>query len=350
MKVKSSFGDYSVEVLETVEELESRLSKHQFRGALLDSAISEICWKNSDFLAGLAKLEINPSEEAKQYRQLERVYDWMVDTKFDRKAELLAVGGGTVQDIATFVSATFHRGISWTFVPSTLLAQADSCIGGKCGINLQNQKNQVGLVYPPSRIFAPSSFLNSLAKTDLIAGMGEILKIAVTGRDQFWEEYQDLTRNKTVGNLNYARLTALALEAKRYVVEEDEMEMDFRRVLNYGHTLGHALEAASDFSIPHGVAVILGIKAISHLGVYWKLTPETLAREVISAADVLLDQYEGPVDFDVDKTLSALSHDKKTIGGSALFIILRGVGHHEFVSRSIDENLRRYVRAALHEL
>jgi 3-dehydroquinate synthase len=189
-----------------------------------------------------------------------------------------------------------------------------------------------------------------LAKTDLIAGMGEILKIAVTGRDQFWEEYQDLTRNKTVGNLNYARLTALALEAKRYVVEEDEMEMDFRRVLNYGHTLGHALEAASDFSIPHGVAVILGIKAISHLGVYWKLTPETLAREVISAADVLLDQYEGPVDFDVDKTLSALSHDKKTIGGSALFIILRGVGHHEFVSRSIDENLRRYVRAALHEL
>lgn len=350
LKVKSSFGDYSVEVVESVEDLESRLAEHTFRGAIVDVAVTRTCWPSPKLFTNLERLEIEPSEEAKKYRNLERVYDWMVERKFDRKAELLAVGGGTVQDIATFVSATFHRGISWTFVPSTLLAQADSCIGGKCGINLQSQKNQVGLVYPPSRIYAPSTFLSTLSQTDLIAGMGEILKIALTGRDAFWDEYKDLTDSTGVQYLNFARLTSLALQAKRYVVEEDEMELDFRRVLNYGHTLGHAMEAASEFSIPHGVAVILGIKAVSHLGVRWGITPAPLADQVVSAADALLNQYEGAIDFDVDSAVSSLSHDKKTIGGTALFIMLRDVGHHEFVSRPIDENLRRDVRASLNEL
>ena len=350
MKIQSVFGDYSVEVLESIEELESRLAQHQYRGALIDAGVARTCLRESVLLSTMPYLEIEASEEAKKFRNLEGVYDWMVERNFDRKAELLAVGGGTIQDIATFVCATFHRGLSWTFVPSTLLSQADSSIGGKCGINLESHKNQVGLVYPPRHIYAPANFLTSLSRTDLLAGMGEILKIALTGREQFWDEYCELTNSTRVEDLNFARLTELALLAKRYVVEEDELEVDFRRVLNYGHTLGHALETASHYSIPHGIAVILGIKAISYLGVRWNLTPESLAMEVIAACDSLLNQYEGSLDFDLETTLSALTHDKKTIGGSALFIILCAVGHHEFVPRTIDDELRRDIRAVLNEL
>lgn len=350
MKISSSFGEYSVSIVSNFDELQKSLESYEFRGAIIDSQVLQKYWNKTDFLSTVPTLEVTASENAKSYQALGAVFEWMANNRFDRKSKLLAVGGGTIQDIATFAAATFHRGIEWTYVPTTLLSQADSCIGGKCGINLSSLKNQVGLVYPPTSIYADTSFLLGLGATDLISGMGEILKICVTGEGQFWSEYKDLVDGRRIHDLDFEKLTSLALLAKKYVIEEDEMELNFRRVLNYGHTIGHAIEAASSFQIPHGIGVIMGIKAISILGRTWGLTPIDLGNEVIARADDLLRQYEKSLDFDATKAIEMLNHDKKASAGSILFVVLRAVGQHEFVSRPYNSQLMLEVREALDNL
>lgn len=350
MKVKSSFGEYSVTVVSSTSELEQGLSDYEFRGVIIDSVVAQKYWPGHKVLDHPNVIEVDANENSKQYSALERVFDWLAESKFDRRAQLLAIGGGVVQDIATFVSATFHRGIPWTYVPTTLLSQADSCIGGKCGINLGGYKNQVGLVYPPTSILANSAFLAGLSNEDLIGGMGEILKIAVTGENQFWSEYCELVSRRPIWDLDFPLLTERALQAKKYVVEKDEMELDYRRVLNYGHTLGHAIEAASDFAISHGIGVILGIKAISKLGVKWGVTPQGLAGEVIEQADTLLRQSTTKVAFSTERAVNLVRHDKKTLSGRATFVVLEEPGSHRFVSKNLDDELFGQIAQVLDEL
>jgi 3-dehydroquinate synthase len=350
MIIESSYGDYSIAILDTTAQLVDSLKYAEYRGLLIDQNIASLFPVIKDLTLGLPTLAIRADEDAKQYRNLEAVFDWLAENKFDRKSPLLVIGGGAIQDIATFCAATFHRGLPWTFIPTTLLSQADSCIGGKCGINLGQLKNQVGLVYPPRGIFANSEFLKTLKKDELVAGMGEILKISLTGKDQFWEEYLALTVGTDINNLDFTRLTHLALAAKKYVIELDEFELDYRRVLNYGHTLGHAIEAASDFSVNHGIGVILGIKAISRLGLLWGLTDQDLADRVVASADQLLTQCSANLSFSVEKAIGMVQHDKKSAGGAATFIVLRKPGEHDFVKRQINDDLANDLRVVLNEL
>ena len=350
MEIKSSFGNYAVTSVETTDELFRILETESFDGVLIDSYINKTIFNSHKILQHLPSHVLDASEEAKQYHNLEGIFKWLADSNFSRNSTLLAIGGGATQDIATFISGTFHRGIKWTYVPTTLLSQADSCIGGKCGINLGTLKNQIGIVYPPNWILTNSEFLTTLPVDDLVSGLGEILKICVTGQNQFWTEYKDLVGRKNVSELNYKRLTELALLAKKYVIEIDELELDYRRVLNYGHTIGHAIEAASDFRIAHGIGVILGIKVISILGEIWGVTPPELAAEIINEADNLLAFNTKPIEFSIDRAVDMLAHDKKTSNGAATFIVLSGVGQHEFVKKNLDPTLKEEVRSALHAI
>lgn len=350
MLIKSSFGPYNVQFLNTFEEAMPYLKKQNFRGALVDDFVYQRYLSQPDILPTANVFRITPNEQAKQYRAMEAVFEWMCQSRFDRESELLAIGGGTIQDVATYVSAVFHRGIRWTFVPTTLLAQADSCIGGKCGLNVTSFKNQVGLVYPPKHIYSVNSLLNSLTRNDLISGMGEIIKIAVTGRWSFWDQYRSMVSGRRIEELKFDEIIPLALRAKRYVIEKDEMELSYRKVLNYGHTLGHAIEASSDFSVPHGVAVILGVKAVSRLGEIWKITPKDLSADIQSECDWLLKQYDSSIQFNVSSAISMIKHDKKTHGNRATFIVLAEIGKHQFVSKDIDDELSVDLASALHEL
>jgi 3-dehydroquinate synthase len=338
INVKSQFGDYDVISVSTFPEMVQCLSGFDFRGILIDKAVMN-SFSTELSLPDAPTYALEVAEEAKQYRQLEDVYLWMANSGFDRRSPLLVIGGGTTQDIATFVTATYHRGVPWVFIPTTLLSQSDSCIGGKCGINLRGFKNQIGLVNPPDLIVAQSQFLRRLSIEDLVSGLGEILKIAVTGQNQFWEQYQALTEASDPKNFDYQRLIMLALNAKKYVIEIDEMENDYRRVLNYGHTIGHAIEAASDFRISHGIGVLLGIKVISRLGERWGITPPGLASDVIGCADHLLAHSTSPRDFSVTDAISMLKHDKKTLNGQITFVVLAEPGHHIFVQKSLNEVL-----------
>ena len=177
--------------------------------------------------------------------------------------KVICFGGGITQDVTTVAANLFLRNIEWYFFPTTLLSMCDSCIGGKCGINLGKIKNQIGVFYPPKKIFIDIRFLDTLSHADYLNGWGEILKFSLTNNEDF---YNSVKGEKTyIPCVNIERYIRRGLEVKKEVIEADEFEADYRRVLNYGHTFGHALEAYTNNTIPHGQGVIWGIDVVNYI-------------------------------------------------------------------------------------
>jgi 3-dehydroquinate synthase len=179
--------------------------------------------------------------------------------------ELVVIGGGYLQDIGTLVASLFMRGVKWSYVPTTLAAMGDSCIGGKSSINAGEVKNLVGNFYPPKAIFIDSTFISTLPNLEVIAGFSEIIKICFARSfETFTECSQLISKWKLDGSQEtITEIIKLSLVSKKYFVEEDEFDTGIRKLLNFGHSFGHALESASKFEIPHGVAVLIGMIAAS---------------------------------------------------------------------------------------
>ena len=159
------------------------------------------------------------------------------------------------------MASVLYRGVGWIYVPTTLLAMADSCIGGKTSLNLGSRKNLLGTIYPPNRVIVHAPFVNTLSGDDFASGVGEIVKLHMLGGAGHAEELRAIlpalmSRETSVVH----RATRTSLEVKRDFIEEDEFDRGRRNLLNYGHCFGHALEAASDFAIPHGLAVVVGMR------------------------------------------------------------------------------------------
>ncbi|MBU4335796.1 MAG: 3-dehydroquinate synthase [Actinobacteria bacterium] len=201
-------------------------------------------------------LTITADEDTKTLAGCERLILEMRAAGVRRGDHVVAVGGGVVQDVATFVTDVYMRGLPWSYVPTTLMAMADSCIGGKSSINVGGVKNLVVGIYPPQQVVVDPVFLQTLDSTARAAGLSEAAKIAFCRSSESFEGYLE----------RYARfvdepsdLIEHVLRAKRWFVEIDEHDRKERRLLNFGHTFGHALEAAVDHAIPHGVAVSIGV-------------------------------------------------------------------------------------------
>lgn len=207
-------------------------------------------------------LQVHASENTKTLGGCERLVLAMLDAGVRREHHVVAVGGGMVQDVATFVTHIYMRGLSWTYVPTTLMAMADSCIGGKSSINVAHVKNLVGGFHPPDRVVVDPTFLNSLPASAISAGLAEAAKITFCRGDDVFRSYLD--RHSRFGE-DPASLLLHVLAAKAWFIEIDEHDQKERRLLNFGHTFGHALETAVDHSISHGAAVAVGLLcAIAH--------------------------------------------------------------------------------------
>ncbi len=212
-------------------------------------------------LSQVAKTHLIVMRHGEQYKNLttaSQIAGKMSDAGLDRKSVILALGGGVVGDLAGFVASIYKRGISYFQFPTTLLAQVDSSIGGKCGVDATWGKNQLGTFYQPTGIFVDSSVLDSLPQREVINGLGEIVKSSIIADrsmfDQiaaFAEEYFSIKKLKA--------LVRRTCEIKAKVVEKDEREASIRKMLNYGHTIGHAIEASSDYKLSHGKCVVLGM-------------------------------------------------------------------------------------------
>jgi|TARA_R110000823_G_scaffold301645_2_gene422696 3-dehydroquinate synthase len=246
--------------------------------------------------------EIEAREDVKNITTVLKLVDYLVDIGFTKKDTLHVVGGGITQDISSMCAALFKRGIDWNFTPTTLLSMCDSCIGSKMGINHNNSKNQLGTFYPPKRILIDVTFLETLSEEDIHSGTGEILKLYAL---------DDLPWN--IDNLEEA--LKKCLEIKKKVIEEDELEKTIRPCLNYGHTFGHVFESMSNFKIPHGVAVMIGMYVIDR---YFK---RDVAR--YSPYMDIIKRYSQNIILDDALILKHLKADKKVMSDKITLINCR---------------------------
>lgn len=245
----------------------------------------------------------------------------------DRKDCLVALGGGVTGDITGFVAAIYMRGIAFVQVPTTLLSQVDSSVGGKTGVDIPEGKNLVGAFYQPKAVYVDSRVLRSLPFEELLNGLAEVIKYGVIYDRDFFH-YLDRHRDRILA-LDLPVLEEVIMRCcaiKAAVVAADEKEADLRRILNYGHTLGHAVEAASDFTIAHGMAVAMGMVAVNKLAVAKSL----LSREEADEIRALLAGFRLPVAIPggLDKELmkSFLKTDKKSVSGKPFFVLPTCIG------------------------
>lgn len=262
---------------------------------------------------------IQATEESKSIERVIPVIEKLIVNKVRRDHTLVAIGGGIIQDITCFIASTLLRGMRWKFVPTTLLSQADSCIGSKSSINLGSTKNILGTFNPPNEIFICPAFLDTLEHKDILSGVGEILKVhAIEGKvafDHIARDYDELLKTR----MTLLRYIRAALQIKQKYIEVDEFDRDIRNIFNYGHSFGHAIESATNFAVPHGIAVTMGMDMANRIAVLRGLLP---AEQCLRMQSILRKNYAefANTRIPVDALVAALMKDKKNTATKLVLI------------------------------
>ncbi len=311
------------------------------RGEALAAALADVPFEPL-FLPG--------GEENKRLAPVERLAERMIESGGDRSSIVIAFGGGIVNDMGGFTAAIFMRGIPVVQIPTTLLAQVDAAIGGKTGVNLECGKNLVGSFHPPRAVLIDPGLLDSLPEREYRAGLYEILKAGIIADPdlfRFLRERRDAILARDPGAVE--RIIEDSVRMKVEVVSSDEREGDRRRILNFGHTFGHALEAETAYArFLHGEAVAWGMRAAVHLG---SMTGHV---QPVEAAEMqeLVAAY-GPIPpvngIDADSLFRRMAHDKKTVQGKIHFVLPVKIGEVTVVSGIAPELVRDAIRMALDE-
>jgi 3-dehydroquinate synthase len=245
----------------------------------------------------------------------------------DRKDALIALGGGVTGDITGFLAAIYMRGIPFVQIPTTLLAQVDSSVGGKTGVDIPEGKNLVGAFYQPRCVYIDSSVLMSLPPAELLNGLAEVIKYGVIYDAEFFRFLAEQRQAILARDLSVLEtMIARCCEIKAAVVAADEREADLRRILNFGHTLGHAVEAASNFAMAHGMAVGLGMVAACRLAVGKGIFAQDQADAVCRLIAAYGLPTEMPAEFPPSQIKGFLKTDKKTVAGRPFFVLPTEIG------------------------
>ena len=293
--------------------------------------------------AGFASVSVlvPDGEEHKNLDSLAMIYDHLVRARLERKSSVVALGGGVVGDLAGFAAATYLRGLPYVQVPTTLLAQVDSSVGGKTGVNHREGKNLIGAFYQPRLVLIDVHVLDTLPRRELVAGLAEVIKYGIIEDAELFHVLEDkIERLIHLDRELLIRVIATSCAIKARVVEQDEREDDYRAVLNFGHTLGHALEAATGYSeFLHGEAVGVGIAkatAISARQGFCDRRSLERIRGLIEKAGLPADL---PKSVTVENLIQGLEVDKKSTGGKIKFVMCAGIGKTRFHSLSPAEIL-----------
>lgn len=298
---------------------------------LVDSNTSEHCL--TYFLSSLVVeipfeiIELEPGEEHKTIATCVEVWQTLIELGADRKTLLINLGGGVVTDLGGFVASTFKRGIDFINVPTSLLGMVDAAIGGKNGVDLGPLKNQIGVINAPQAVLIDTDFLSTLPSNQMRSGLAEMLKHGLIYDQKYWEKFNDLSQ------LDYTDLDELiyrSIEIKNEIVQQDPTENGIRKALNFGHTLGHAiesyfLESEEKKSLLHGEAIAVGMILEAYLSYEKKLLSWD---DYLEIKTLLISLYE-PLVFtekDIEIILNYLIHDKKNEYGKIQFALLDGIG------------------------
>ncbi|MGB0661894.1 MAG: 3-dehydroquinate synthase [Mangrovicoccus sp.] len=318
-------------------------------GAALQSSLTE---------AGIdsALLALPPGEATKSWTQLEHVSSWLLDQKVERRDIVIALGGGVIGDLVGFAAAILRRGVRFVQIPTSLLAQVDSSVGGKTGINTPHGKNLIGAFHQPALVLADIAVLGTLTPRDFLAGYGEVVKYGLLGDAQFFEWLESNGPALAAGDMA-ARQKAVrrSVEMKADIVVRDETEQGDRALLNLGHTFCHALEAVTGYSdrLLHGEGVAIGCALASELSARLGLCPQeepSRIRAHLSAMGMKVDLRDIPGDLpDADRLLDVMGQDKKVIDGKLRFILMHGIGQ-AFVTSDVPRDVVQTVLSDALEL
>lgn len=347
MIIQSRFRNYGVRFVDDFSQI-LRADIHQNAFLIVDSHIMDL-YRDAIESACPAdrQITIEATEFNKTLDACQSVILKLLDKGIRKNTVLIALGGGIIQDITAFIASILFRGIDWHFYPTTLLAQADSCIGGKSSINIGSFKNQVGTFYPPAQIISDANFLKTLPVSEIKSGIGEILHFMfIAGSEQaqhLSDEYDQVFKKHEL----LKKHIQTSLTIKKGVVEIDEFDNNERNLFNYGHTFGHAIEAASAFDIPHGQAVTLGMDMANYISIclnYLKKEHFDFMHRILVKNIPVFRLSEN----NVDDYLNALSKDKKNIGSNVVCILTRGPGEMFKAQLPLDDELRENTLSYFH--
>ncbi|HEX7232723.1 MAG TPA: 3-dehydroquinate synthase, partial [Candidatus Binatia bacterium] len=271
-------------------------------------------------------------EEHKIFKSLTTIYDRLIAEKCERKSSVLALGGGVIGDLAGFAAATYLRGVPYVQVPTTLLAQVDSSVGGKTGVNHDNGKNLIGAFYQPKLVLIDVNMLASLPRRELLAGLAEVIKYGIIEDPQLFRDVEKkLRRIVALDGQLLQRIVVTSCSIKARIVEMDEREENQRAVLNFGHTIGHALEAATDYrQFLHGEAVAVGMVKAAMLSVQHGFCDQQSFERILRVITEAGLPSEIPAALSLQTVIEAIQLDKKAAEGRIKFVMSEGIGKTRF--------------------
>ena len=284
-------------------------------------------------------------ERSKSLEEAERVYTKAIEAGLDRKSVILALGGGVVGDLAGFIAATYMRGVPFVQIPTSLLAQVDSSVGGKVAVNHRLGKNLIGAFYQPKRVFIDLACLSTLPRRELSTGLGEIVKYGVIYDEALFSYLEEHAEEVLAMQLSaMEHLVVRSCEIKAEVVSQDEREAGLRAILNFGHTMGHAIEKETRYvRYNHGEAVAVGMMGAAYLSREMGLVGD----EEVARIRGLLEKFSLPTQAEgctENGMYAAIFHDKKAVDGKVKWILMEGVGRVKAVSDVPEDAVRKCMR------
>ncbi len=343
--VRTSIGEYTIEIAtHSARRLRTRLDAARVPARRFIVS-SHTVWRfHGPAFQGVTEEEpilIPDGERFKHLATVGRIYDGLIRANADRASAIVAIGGGVTGDIAGFAAATYLRGIPVVQVPTTLLAQVDSAVGGKVGVNHPLGKNLIGAFHPPSAVVIDPALLATLPRREFRAGLYEVVKYGVIASRRLFERTKsDLTAIFAREPAAILPIVAESCAIKARIVEEDERESGVRRTLNFGHTAGHALEAVTKYRrFRHGEAIAYGMLAAAELGAARRVFPRA-DRDALAAQIVQMGPLPPVADLSAAEVVDATKRDKKVIAGRLHYVLPTKIGAATTVTDVTPEELK----------
>lgn len=342
IKIKSRLKDYTVDFIDS--PFSHMLSHFDDQAVfVIDDYVYEL--DKQSFQPLLEKYRIvfiSCSEENKTLDYSQFVIRRLIQKNIRKNDKIIAIGGGITQDIVAFIASIIFRGVEWVFYPTTLLAQADSCIGSKSSINFDQFKNLIGTFTPPSAIYIYTRFLDSLSGSEIRSGIGEMMHYFLNdGLDDaqlLMSQYDSLIDERSL----ITPFIRKSLLIKKKIIEIDEFDTSIRHIFNYGHTFGHAIEVITDYSIPHGQAITLGMDIANYLSWKLKMIDQGTFNQMHSLLIKNIPRYSITSD-NIGRYIEALSKDKKNMGAKLGCILTHGPGKMSKCFLDMDDWFKREI-------
>ena len=340
LKIKSKIHNYDVLFENNLGSILKKIPDDSI--FLVDKKVKHLYLNN--FLKNKIFFCVDSNENSKDFIQLKKYINFFIKN-VSKETKVYAIGGGVVQDITSFLCSIYKRGVEWTFIPTTIISQADSCIGGKTSINFNGIKNQLGNFYPPQKIILNPEFIEGLSKNQLYSGLGEMGHYFLLSNYKDYNFYKkNLIKINSKIKINIYDLIFKSLKIKKIFIEKDEFDKNERLKLNYGHTFGHAIEKLT--KLPHGIAVAHGMNMANYVSLGFGFISQKKYKEMNETLNYIINDYKIE-NINLERLMQLLKKDKKRTKKNIRVILTKNIGNMFLYTISNEKKLKLILKKYL---